>query len=333
MRCLGCEAENRDIARYCRMCGHPIAGPSAGPAGSLTAFPTLDAESAKSELLIPDVDLALADPPAPHFPPPPSPPSPLLMSTASQARTPPQDPAPPLPATPGQGNRRRRRALQAVALAGSLVVAGTVGYFVGIQRLGVAYTSEQTVATKGPEPTASPGERPAGPATAAAPAARQPVPQAASGPPAALAAPSTLPAAPRAEKPAAATATAAPPQRVQPSLPPPLLGGRVANAPPARSPNAGASNASDHRGARGTDFSAAAAPAQSRPVFDPAPVAAAAPSDWHDALKEALGRCRAGSNFLTRTFCEEKAKFKYCGPGNRWGSVPECPQTASRERQ
>lgn len=49
--------------------------------------------------------------------------------------------------------------------------------------------------------------------------------------------------------------------------------------------------------------------------------------DWYVGLKEELRRCLGKDNFLSRTLCEEKAKFRFCMPGNQWGKVPECVRT------
>jgi hypothetical protein len=53
--------------------------------------------------------------------------------------------------------------------------------------------------------------------------------------------------------------------------------------------------------------------------------------DWYMTLKSELAHCSGKGNFLTRSFCEQKAKLRFCGQGNHWGSVPECVQPASSQ--
>ncbi len=53
--------------------------------------------------------------------------------------------------------------------------------------------------------------------------------------------------------------------------------------------------------------------------------------DWYLALKRGLVVCRSDSNFLARVLCEEKVKWSFCGPSNRWGKVPECHKTERPE--
>lgn len=78
-----------------------------------------------------------------------------------------------------------------------------------------------------------------------------------------------------------------------------------------------------------------------KPVVSP-PVVAATPApvptkvrpadpDWYSALKKDLGSCNADANFFTRTLCVEKAKWRYCAPGNHWGEVTECVQPKRSE--
>ncbi len=44
---------------------------------------------------------------------------------------------------------------------------------------------------------------------------------------------------------------------------------------------------------------------------------------WLGALRAELEAC--GGDFIARTICRERAKFRHCGPRGAWGDVPECP--------
>jgi hypothetical protein len=57
---------------------------------------------------------------------------------------------------------------------------------------------------------------------------------------------------------------------------------------------------------------------------------AKAPAGWYAAMKTQLHRCASDPNLLTRVFCTEKTKFRYCSP-NRWGQVAECVKTQYRD--
>jgi hypothetical protein len=78
------------------------------------------------------------------------------------------------------------------------------------------------------------------------------------------------------------------------------------------------------------DLPAAVPQAAPAPAPQPAP-ARANEGDGYTALKAELGRCRGKDNFISRGLCEEKAKWRYCEPGNLWGKVPECVKTVPAE--
>lgn len=44
---------------------------------------------------------------------------------------------------------------------------------------------------------------------------------------------------------------------------------------------------------------------------------------WLRELRTELDACQG--NFIARTICREKAKFRHCTPAGAWGEVPECP--------
>lgn len=44
---------------------------------------------------------------------------------------------------------------------------------------------------------------------------------------------------------------------------------------------------------------------------------------WLRELRTELDACQG--NFIARTICREKAKFRHCAPAGAWGEVPECP--------
>ena len=48
-------------------------------------------------------------------------------------------------------------------------------------------------------------------------------------------------------------------------------------------------------------------------------------------LKEELVRCKGKDNFFSRTLCDQKAKLRFCTPGNQWGKVPECVQPERKQ--
>ncbi len=74
----------------------------------------------------------------------------------------------------------------------------------------------------------------------------------------------------------------------------------------------------------GTTQSATAAIPTPMPSDAPTQAVAPAPvkGDWQVALKVEIAACEQG-NFLQKTICRERARWKYCNP-DRWNAVAEC---------
>lgn len=63
-------------------------------------------------------------------------------------------------------------------------------------------------------------------------------------------------------------------------------------------------------------------------VEAPDPRGQAGEESWVQALRAELSRC-ASQGMVSRVLCNEQARWKYCNPDNRWGSVPEWPATGN----
>lgn len=127
--------------------------------------------------------------------------------------------------------------------------------------------------------------------------------------------PGAEPAAPLAVAPPEAASAPAAPAAQTPPAPKPAPAARAPrNGKPAVAPR----SAEEERGlvdpvpGSAPPGAGADMPPPSAPVQDPM-----AP------LRAAMGACMGESNFITRQFCIEKAKFAHCN--GYWGQVPECP--------
>jgi hypothetical protein len=336
MKCLVCQTENRDSARFCKGCGSTfevatatpppptpaIAGASCLHCGQVNR-PGLKFCGACGKR----IDGALPQAAIPQEATAPPPPQPRRAATATAANAtlapaPARQPerlAPNADVPVAQGSGRKGVVAYVGAVVVFLIVTGAGGY----------YWTTTTRTAAGPAVLPAPTSAPAAisavpPAEPASEAAAVPAPMAPAMTTSAITAP-------------AAAASAAEP----PVVPPVAPTASVWQADAVQLPKA----STDQNARREAP---ASRPAISRPRLEPAPAVpppatqAALPApneppaprsepEWYAGLKDELGRCNGKGNFISRTLCEQKAKLRFCTQGNQWGKVPECVQSERRQ--
>ena len=349
MRCLACQLENKDTARFCKACGASFEAMAATPPPPEPALagkfcrqcghvirPGLQfcGNCGKPQNATTSQGATTESPPLSALPP--SPLSGKFEATPRFERLEQIQPA----AREGAKGGTAKGAYVAAVIAVIAVVAGGAYYWTQM-RESVTPAAPAVPSSRasmpgpevapmpaGDEPSAAPNSSPA-PAPAAStvvesiPDVVPAVPAVASasgGVPLVTAIPQTVPVPTplpnaAANRPseihkAPVEGDAAPPK----PKPPPL---RAQPAKPEKAPAVPA--VPDTHTATSPDLRQIPAPA-------PVPPQASSEPEWYVQLKSELASCIGKGNVIVRTLCAEVATVRYCTPANRWGKVPECVQ-------
>ena len=357
MKCLVCQTENRDTARFCKGCGSTFEAatatatatpPSPTPAMAGTSClhcghvnrPGLKFCGACGKR----IDGALPQAAIPQeatAPPPPLPQAAAAAAAAAASATwapaparQPEGLAPNADVSVAQGSGRKGVVAYVVGAVVLLIVAGTGGYYwtttmrtaVGPATLPAPTSAPASISAAPPAESASEAAAVQAPMAPAVTTSAVTAPAAAASAAEPIVAP--LPVVPlvAAPEPVAPAATVRQVDAVQPPKPSPKTstGQDARREAPASRPAI----------SKPRPEPAPAVPPPAAQVTLPAPderPARRSEPEWYVGLKEELGRCSGKDNFISRIVCEQKAKLRFCTPGNQWGKVPECVQSERRQ--